>query len=283
MPTDSGYGYWEIFAMNPDGSDRRRITLDGGTYVKTVQGEEDETYDVYTASFSPTWSPDGTRLAFLFHTPDDSFELRTADADGQDMQVLFDDWTASMLSWSPDGTEIAYGDDRGLWVANADGSSPRLIAEPSPDIPPMGGPGTVEVVSWSPAGSAIAFAEWARCGCGGGSAFVNIVDVDGGNMRHNVCDHAYTDSLDWTPDGATLLCDGDGLLSVQADGTGLTRLVDGAGAPASSPSGSQVLFTGRQGGEDLGLWCYDMATAASSLVLSPFTWSPDLAWQPHTR
>ena len=91
---------------------------------------------------------------------------------------------------------------------------------------------------------------------------------------------AYTDTLDWTPDGATLLCDGDGLLSVQADGTGLTRLVEDAGTPASSPSGSHVLFVGSPDGEDRGLWCYEVATAASRLVIPGFTFAPDLAWQP---
>ena len=57
---------------------------------------------------SPTWSPDGTRIAFASER-DDNWEIYLMDADGGNQTRLTNndavDW---MPAWSPDGTRIAF-------------------------------------------------------------------------------------------------------------------------------------------------------------------------------
>lgn len=107
-----------VFTSAPDGSDRRQLTFGGGTEL------------------APTFSPDGTRIAFRHFGPEEPVsdpqlaDVVVADADGSHSLVL--DRAARALSniaWSPDSRFVAYsraappGTDR-AFVTPADGSSP---------------------------------------------------------------------------------------------------------------------------------------------------------------
>lgn len=68
------------------------------------------------------------------------------------MQLTFDPASDNTPAWSPDGTEIAFGSDRGgnvdIWVMSATGQDlTRLTVDPATDYAP----------AWSPDGRAIAF------------------------------------------------------------------------------------------------------------------------------
>jgi len=89
--------------------------------------------------FGPSWSPDGTKLAF---TSNDTgrqeiyiydFTLRTY------KQITNSSgpwWWNQFPSWSPDGKKIVYSSDRGhdatfseIWVMDADGSNARNLGD----------------------------------------------------------------------------------------------------------------------------------------------------------
>jgi TolB protein len=129
----SHYEHSELHVMNVDGTDRRRIT------------------DNDAGDGSPTWSPDGTRIAFisnraesapcLYHDCTGSTsELYVMDADGGDVTRLTETPhdEGGLFSWSPDGTRIIYsrtlgrqGHDPEVLVVNADGSCPtKLLLDP---------------------------------------------------------------------------------------------------------------------------------------------------------
>ncbi len=65
------------------------------------------------AILNPTWSPDGSKIAFTGSDGGIS-DLFVVDADGQNLRRLTDDRFADLTpSWSPDGHSIAFATDRG--------------------------------------------------------------------------------------------------------------------------------------------------------------------------
>ncbi len=214
----------------------------------------------------PTWSPDGTRIAFRSDR-DGNFEIYVMDADGSN-PVNLTDHSASERSpaWSPDGTKILFTSNRDgneeVYVMDADGSSPtNLTNNPaldagrpawSPDgtriafastrdddfeIYSMAADGTDQIrltdepafdllPSWSPNGTRIAFRS-AR----DGNSEIYVMDADGSNPV-NLTDHSASDSEpSWSPDGSRIAfrSNRDGNLEIHvmdADGSSPVRLTD---------------------------------------------------------
>ena len=154
----------EIYVMNADGSDVRRLTNDPADDAMT------------------TWSPDGTRLAFETNRAG-SYDIWVMNADGTDPRPLTDhpaddEWPA----WSPDGTRIAFDSgrdgNREIYVMDADGSNVvRLTHHPGFDSAP----------AWSRDGSRIAFSSDRA-----GSTDLWIMNADGSGLVR-LTDHPAAD------------------------------------------------------------------------------------------
>ena len=120
----------DVYVMTQDGKVTRRLTSAGenwapqfspsgqeiavqngrGLEVVPLAGGPLRTLTADPQSgMSPTWSPDGQRLAFA-STRNSRIELFTMDATGANQQLLLTMSGASVLDprWSPDGTRIAF-------------------------------------------------------------------------------------------------------------------------------------------------------------------------------
>ena len=178
----SGYGTWDIWTMSPDGTnptnllpggvdeeypawspDGRRIAFArtsgtpsgcslGDIYVMDADGSnvtQLTTNSLGTFASQPTWSPDGTRIAFArgqqdatCNDGDSEIWVMNADGTGQTavtsggIGIYTGDYAPA---WSPDGTRIAFTGWRGpggnqlhgIFTINPDGSQlTRLTGDP---------------------------------------------------------------------------------------------------------------------------------------------------------
>lgn len=164
---------YEIFTMDPDGGNPTRITTD----------DADDT--------EPSWSPDGTRIAFVRDSV-----IWVMSADGTDQTNLhtadpIEHQHSSSPTWSPDGTQIAYVFNGGIWVMNADGSDQHAFVTTEVNDDP----------AWSPDGTQIAFSR--TTGPGSEIWTKNIADGVEENVTNDL-GAADDEEPAWTPDGQSL-------------------------------------------------------------------------------
>lgn len=174
-------GASNIYAMNSDGSDLRRLTHQGGlaTYptwssdgrqiayectgrgwdicVMNADGDNqqnithDEAIDFREApwDFTPSWHPDGDRIAFrrlIRETEETHIYVINID-DGQIEKRIEN---AGNPRFSPDGTRIAFqGHDDQIYVTNADGTNPWRLSDEK----------GVELGGWSPDSRQILYSQ----------------------------------------------------------------------------------------------------------------------------
>jgi hypothetical protein len=132
-----------------------RIAADGGVATELLASsrryipEQERTFRA--GVYFPTFSPDGTQIAYFDGFGDNSHSLRVVNADGGDLHVLIDNIEAyrmSNLVWSPDGTRLAFGRiPEGIYTIEVDGSGLTLV------IPGGAYP------HWSPDGSHILYQQ----------------------------------------------------------------------------------------------------------------------------
>ena len=270
-------GNREIYLMNTDGGAQTNLT-------HSAAGEK-----------AFTWSPDQTKIAFIKKDPannaDDS-NLYVMNADGSGViSVTSDNFqyqNSSNLSWSPDGTRLAYisGNDllHYLSVVNADGSNKRNLREAS---------GPFLDVAWSPDGNKIAFSV----GLDLNSANLWVMNADGSAVTR-LTDHEtpgiYSRSPSWSPDSMRLVFESNRTgndeiymlwvrLFYSEPSLNLTKLTNNSAAdvdPAWSPDGQRIAFsTNRDGNFEIYTMRWDDGTNLTRLTTNNAA-DVDPEWQP---
>jgi Tol biopolymer transport system component len=132
---------------------------DGGhVYVVGLDGtSEHEIAPSGLAQAEATWSPDGSRIAFLRAAPPSGPRVVIADAAGRVMRVLPGNYGWFTPTWSPDGTRLAISDDR-PGPENVAGPLVIAILDPIGDEPPT----TLEPLPDASLGTEAAGLTWQR-------------------------------------------------------------------------------------------------------------------------
>jgi Tol biopolymer transport system component len=254
-----------IWSVNPDGSANTRLTQD----------------DPHGSSYLPSWSRDGTRIAFasvisIFPVP--RWEVHTMNADGSARAPLTRLAEAGLVlldkpSFSPDGQKLAIAAqprqeesgspcpsrlyqwayiDRancgaGIYTINADGSGLTRLRDGF-------------YPAWSPRGDRIAFSAYR-----GATTELYTMRPDGSDVTALTDNEFRDEEPSWSPDGSKLAFTSDrvqrlihpswdrrccsagpgDIFVMDSDGTNIRTLVTDEGldaGPAWSPEGSEIAF-----------------------------------------
>ncbi|MDE0423657.1 MAG: hypothetical protein OXN25_02175 [Candidatus Poribacteria bacterium] len=126
--TSNRDGNFEIYTMNPDGSDQINLTQHRA------------------ADQNPVWSPTGEQILFVSDRHEMK-DLYLMDADGTNVRKVFPNLVGRQHpTWSPDGKQLSYHrfDKLAIYVASSDGEREEKLVN---GLWPV----------WSPNGSEIAF------------------------------------------------------------------------------------------------------------------------------
>jgi Tol biopolymer transport system component len=164
------FGNGDLFAVRPDGSGRRLVARDAE---------------------SLSWAPDGEQLVFMRAVcierdvcpdVDNPYELFTVAVEGgSPRRITHNTGYDGNPAWSPDGRQIAFETDTGLFTMRPDGTRRRRLTaryDSNPD--------------WSPDGRLVAFDDFAD---------IYVVAADGGRRRRLTSNPGPDFQPAWSPDG----------------------------------------------------------------------------------
>jgi hypothetical protein len=262
------------YTCAPDSQEICVINADGSLLGYLTQ--YDRSGDNYDERF-PAWSPDGRQIAFVvvgFCT--NAIYVMNSNRTGLHRVLLEKSegsgmWSIQDLSWSPDGSRLAYGKSfhpghcpmelpaelKRIFTISVSGTGERQItagAADDWDVQP----------AWSPNGEWIAFYHDHH---GVDDAGLYVMKPDGSSRRR--LDLRGAGYPDWSPNGAKIAYDCTTTtreVCVYTEGGGVARLGVGS-EPAFSPDGTRIVFAMQPGqGADVGGGIYVMAADGSGRV-----------------
>ncbi len=231
---------YNIFIMNPDGTGQTQLTNQAGSRY-----------------YKPTWSPDGSKIAYYVVTTvgtDIVDQIGVMNANGAGVYNLVN-FPGHHIdpTWSPYGNRIAYSSDQfnpgaqtpnDIYVINSDGSGTPVdltntlaVHDAWPD--------------WSPDGSKIAYA--ACTGATTASCQIYVMNADGTGQKNLSNSTRFDYAPNWSPDGKKIVFYRDlgtstssstQIFVMNSDGSGQTQVTFSGHNfyPNWSPDGARIAF-----------------------------------------
>ena len=199
------------------------VFVRGGSILRLVNPS---TANTLTTGVTPSFSPDGTKLAFTTASPGTLETCFATATTCPPAAVSGAAAPASNPAWSPDGTKIAYDGGGSIHIISASGGSDStLITGTDP--------------SWSPDGTELVFSN-------AGPIFTCTVSSCAGTTNQVVVSGSQPA---WSPDGTTIAFQAGGNVNViPVGGTALdVDIVSAGSSPSWSPDSDSIAFVNGSG------------------------------------
>ncbi len=197
---------------------------------------------------SPSWSPDGSKLAYVSFEANKPVVYVQTLSSGQRFPIANFKGNNSAPTWSPNGSQLAIVLSRDsisqIYTINADGSGlRRVMRSPLIDTEPQ----------YTPDGGSLIFTSDR-----GGNPQIYRVPVSGGDAQRITFNGSYNISPAISPDGNNLVYvtrrDGAFRIAMQNMGSGSETLLTAGPddqSPSFAPNGMQILYSSAQGGRNV--------------------------------
>jgi hypothetical protein len=232
----------------------RIVFFDGNDQLTSMAADGSGRTALPVFGYQAAWAPGGTRLAFMpiggncaGSTAQRAICLMNADGSGV-TALPVSPLPLFGLSWSPDGSKIAFTNGADLFAARVDGSG---------DVPLVNAVGAA-FPDWSPDGTRIAFS----CTIEPRNVDICVINADGTGLVRITTDPADDHRPRWSPDGTKIVFvttrfgldayENAVVAVMNADGSVVTVLANGE-APDWSPDGGRIAFLS-QGCDDVSCW-----------------------------
>jgi len=252
-------GKWQIFSVNPDGSDLRQLT------------------NISKGIGDPAISPNGKLIVFV---GDESKSLYVMNADGEQIQNVYR--TASDVgwpSWSFDSQKIVFASAvngyKNLFIMNADGTDVEQLTNVlADDLAP----------SFSPDGNQIAFSSTRS-----GAWEIYKLSLSNGKIIRltNLNDPNGQGWPSWSPDSSRIVFESLGdsnsrdIFIMNADGTQVTNMTNSSayeGAPVWSPDSMRIAFASDRNGS-LDIYIMQSDGSKTTRLTTIWAWGPSWSLQ----